>query len=118
MDQEKSAADTSSLVSTTSDLIAYQNGSVVSRIISKTPGGSVTLFAFDEHQSLSEHTTPHEALIQVLEGEAEITIDGKPYHVGKDEMIILPADHPHAVMALSKFKMVLTMLRHNAGRSA
>jgi quercetin dioxygenase-like cupin family protein len=99
------------------DLIQYQEGSVVSRVLLRTPAGSVTLFAFDELQVISEHTTPHEAMIQVLDGNGEVTIDGIPYPVGHGEMILLPADHPHAVSALSKFKMVLTMLRHDAKSS-
>lgn len=93
------------------DLIQYQDGSVVSRTLLKSSSGSITLFAFDELQVISEHTTPHDALIQVVDGEAEVTIAGACYPVGQGEMVILPANQPHAVKAVSKFKMVLTMLR-------
>ena len=93
------------------DLIAYQPGSVVSRIVVKGPTGNVTLFAFDAGQELSEHTTPHDALVHVIDGEAEITIDGTPYRLRSGDAILMPAHHPHAVKAVSRFKMLLTMMR-------
>ena len=93
------------------ELAAYQTGSVVSRQITKADAGNVTLFAFDKDQELSEHTAPFDALVQVLEGEAEIKISGKPYHLGTGDAIIMPADEPHAVLALQRFKMLLTMIR-------
>ena len=93
------------------ELVSYQDGSVVSRRITKTDAGNVTLFAFDKDQELSEHTAPFDALVQVLEGEAEIKISGKSYHLGTGDAIIMPADEPHAVLALQKFKMLLTMIR-------
>jgi len=93
------------------ELAAYQDGSVVSRQITKADAGNVTLFAFDKDQELSEHTAPFDALVQVLEGEAEIRISGKPYHLGTGDAIIMPADEPHAVFALQRFKMLLTMIR-------
>lgn len=93
-------------------LVEYQTGSVVSRTLIKKPTGTVTLFAFDEGQSLSEHTTPYSALVQVLDGHAEFTIDGKAHPVKKGEAIILPASIPHAVRAVVRFKMVLTMIRN------
>ena len=93
------------------ELAAYQDGSVVSRQITKADAGNVTLFAFDKDQELSEHTAPFDALVQVLEGEAEIRISGKPYHLGTGDAIIMPADEPHAVLALQRFKMLLTMIR-------
>jgi quercetin dioxygenase-like cupin family protein len=93
------------------DLIGYQDGSIVSRIVVKEPTGNVTLFAFDGGQELSEHTTPHEALVHVLDGEAEVTIAGKPYALRPGDVIILPAHQPHAVRAVSRFKMLLTMIR-------
>ena len=93
------------------ELAAYQDGSVVSRQITKAEAGNVTLFAFDKDQELSEHTAPFDALVQVLEGEAEIKISGKPYHLGTGDAIIMPADEPHAVFALQRFKMLLTMIR-------
>ncbi len=93
------------------ELVAYQDGSVVSRQITKADAGNVTLFAFDKNQELSEHTAPFDALVHVLEGAAEIKISGKPYHLGTGEAIIMPADEPHAVLALQRFKMLLTMIR-------
>ncbi len=93
------------------ELVSYQAGSVVSRQITKAETGNVTLFAFDKDQELSEHTAPFDALVQVLEGEAEIKISGRPYHLGTGDAIILPADEPHAVLALQRFKMLLTMIR-------
>ncbi|HXD10737.1 MAG TPA: cupin domain-containing protein [Anaerolineales bacterium] len=93
------------------ELAAYQTGSVVSRQITKADAGNVTLFAFDKDQELSEHTAPFDALLHVLEGEAEIKISGKPYHLKAGDAIIMPADEPHAVLALQRFKMLLTMIR-------
>jgi quercetin dioxygenase-like cupin family protein len=92
-------------------LVSYQDGAVVSREIVKKPTGSVTLFAFDEGQGLSEHTAPFDALVHVLEGEAEISIAGKPHHLHYGEMILMPAQQPHALKALKRFKMILTMIR-------
>jgi quercetin dioxygenase-like cupin family protein len=93
------------------ELVTYQAGSVVSRQIMKVDAGNVTLFAFDKDQELSEHTAPFDALLHVLEGEAEIKISGKPYHLKAGDVIIMPADEPHAVLALQRFKMLLTMIR-------
>lgn len=93
------------------DLIDYQTGSVVSRTLVDEETVTVTVFAFDESQRLSEHTAPHDAILQVVGGTAEITIDGEGYEVDAGETIVLPADDPHAVDALSQFKMVLTMIR-------
>jgi quercetin dioxygenase-like cupin family protein len=93
------------------DLVSYQEGAVVSRILLKRATGSVTLFAFDEDQSLSEHTSPYDAVAQVIEGEADIAISGTPHRVGPGELIALPANHPHAVRAKTRFKMLLTMIR-------
>lgn len=92
--------------------IDYQEGAVVSRTILKHDSGSVTLFAFDAGQGLSEHTTPHEALVQIVEGEAEITISGRAHQVKQGEMIRMPAGEPHALKAVSRFKMILTMIRN------
>ncbi|MGD2247952.1 MAG: cupin domain-containing protein [Candidatus Methanofastidiosia archaeon] len=94
-----------------SDLASYQEGSVVSRTVIDKDTGTVTFFAFDEGQSLSEHTTPYDALVHVLDGEAEIVISGKPFAVKKGEMIIMPAHEPHAVRAPKKFKMLLIMIK-------
>jgi quercetin dioxygenase-like cupin family protein len=93
------------------DLVTYQEGSVVSRQIAKAEAGNVTLFAFDQDQELSEHTAPFDALVHVLEGVAEIKISGKPFHLKAGEAIIMPADQPHALKAIQRFKMLLTMIR-------
>lgn len=94
-----------------SDLVAYQSGSIVSRILLKTANGSVTAFAFDEGQELSEHTTPADALISVIEGNVEVRIQGVRHDVAEGQLIHLPANIPHAVRANTRFKMVLTMLK-------
>jgi quercetin dioxygenase-like cupin family protein len=93
------------------DLVSYQDGAVVSRIVVKRETGSVTLFAFDAGQELSEHTAPYDALVQIVDGEAAITIAGRPHRLSAGEMILLPAHQPHAVQAVSRFKMLLTMIR-------
>ena len=93
------------------DLIAYQEGSVVSRTLIDRKAGTVTLFAFDEGQGLSEHTAPYDALVQVLEGEADVIISGKPIRLKNGEVTIMPANKPHALSAVSRFKMLLTMIR-------
>lgn len=95
----------------TIDLINYQSGSVVSREIIKKPNGNITIFAFDEGEGLSEHTAPYDAVIQILEGDAEIMLSGKRYNLKNGEMIIMPAGEIHSVKALSKFKMLLTMIK-------
>jgi quercetin dioxygenase-like cupin family protein len=93
------------------ELVNYQDGAVVSREIIKKPTGSVTIFAFDEGQGLSEHTAPFDALAQVVEGEAEIVISAQPHRLQGGEMILMPAGQPHALKALKRFKMILTMIR-------
>ena len=93
------------------DLVDYQEGSIVSRTIIDKKMGTVTLFAFAEGQGLSEHTAPFDALVYLLDGEAEITISGKPVSAREGEMVIMPANQPHALRAVKKFKMVLTMIR-------
>ena len=92
-------------------LIEYQAGAVVSREILKKSTGSVTLFAFDEGQGLSEHTAPFDALVQILDGNAEIRIAGQPHRLQAGEMIIMPANKPHALRAIGRFKMMLVMIR-------
>ncbi|HVP94428.1 MAG TPA: cupin domain-containing protein [Methanoregulaceae archaeon] len=92
------------------DLVNYQDGAVVSRTIVVHKSGTVTLFAFDTDEGLSEHTAPFDAMVQVLEGEVEITISGTPFTLVKGDMIIMPADKPHALKAISRFKMMLTMI--------
>ena len=94
-----------------SSLADYQVGAVVSRQITKADGCNVTLFAFDVDQELSEHTTPFDALVQVLDGEVEIKISGKPFLLKAGESILMPANHPHALKAVKKFKMLLTMIK-------
>jgi quercetin dioxygenase-like cupin family protein len=93
------------------DLADYQEGSVVSRTIIDKKAGTVTFFAFDEGQGLSEHTAPFDALVYLLEGQAEIVISGKPVRLNSGQMIIMPANQPHAVRAIKNFKMILTMIR-------
>ncbi|MFH1907220.1 MAG: cupin domain-containing protein [Chloroflexota bacterium] len=93
------------------DLIGYQEGAIVSRVILKAEAGNVTLFAFDEGQELSEHTAPFDALVHVLDGEVEIKISGQPFDLKIGEAIIMPANDPHAVKATKKFKMLLTMIK-------
>ncbi len=93
------------------ELVAYQAGAVVSREIVKKKTGTVTLFAFDKAQGLSEHTAPFDALVQVLDGVAEITVAGVPHRLSKDEMILMPANVPHALKAVERFKMMLVMIR-------
>jgi quercetin dioxygenase-like cupin family protein len=93
------------------DLVSYQQGSVVSRTIIDKQAGTVTLFAFAKGQGLSEHIAPFDALAHVLEGEAEIVISGKPVHVQGGHMVIMPANQPHALRAITDFKMILTMIR-------
>lgn len=92
-------------------LVDYQDGAVVSRTLVKKEKGTVTAFAFDQGQALSEHTVPHDALVQVVDGEAEITVGDTPHVVTAGEMIMMPGNVPHAVKATARFKMILTMLR-------
>lgn len=93
------------------DLIAYQTGTVASRMIVFKQAGTLTVFSFDEGEGLSEHTAPYDAILQVTEGEAEVQIAGAPFVVHAGELIILPANKPHAVYAKQRFKMMLTMIR-------
>ena len=93
------------------NLINYQQGSVVSRTIIDKKTGTITLFAFDEGQGLSEHTTPFDAVVIILDGSAEVTIAGKPHEVSEGEMVIMPANKPHALKAVNMFKMLLVMIR-------
>jgi len=92
-------------------MVDYQEGSVVSREVISKPAGTVTVFAFDAGQGLSEHTAPFDALVQVIDGEAEIRISGHPHHLKAGEMIIMPAGEPHALKAIGRFKMLLVMIR-------
>ena len=92
------------------NLTDYQEGAIVSRTIIKRKHGSVTLFAFDEGQELSEHTAQFDALVQVVDGTAEVTVDGVPYRVPTGKAVLMPANIPHALSAITPFKMVLTMI--------
>ena len=93
------------------DMLRYQDGSIVSRVLLKNHGGTVTLFAFDVDEGLSEHTAPFDALVLVTDGEADIEIAGNSFQVKQGETIVLPANLPHALKATAKFKMMLIMLR-------
>jgi quercetin dioxygenase-like cupin family protein len=93
------------------DLVNYQNGSVVSRTLIDKTVGTVTLFAFDQGQGLSEHTAPYDALVHILDGEASITISGKTFRLSAGEITIMPANEPHALSAVTRFKMMLVMIR-------
>jgi quercetin dioxygenase-like cupin family protein len=93
------------------DLVEYQNEVIVSKTIVEKNTGTVTLFAFDQGQGLSEHTAPFDAMVQVLDGEVEIRISGNPYHLKQGEMIVMPANEPHALKAVKRFKMLLTLIR-------
>ena len=93
------------------DMVNYQEKSVVSKTLIEKKTGTVTLFAFDQGQGLSEHTAPFDALVYILGGEAEITISGKPFNLKQGEMIIMPANEPHALNAVNRFKMMLTLIR-------
>lgn len=93
------------------DLVGYDKGAVVSRTIIQKPVGTVTIFSFDQGQGLSEHTAPFDALVEVLDGEAEVVISGKPNRVKAGEFIIMPAHEPHALKAVKKFKMALIMIK-------
>ena len=95
----------------TNDLLQYQDGTVASRMIVFKKAGTITLFAFDEGEGLSEHSAPFDAILTVTDGKAEVSIAGKPFTVGTGEMIIMPANIPHAVQAKQRFRMTLTMIK-------
>ena len=94
-----------------SELVAYQDGSVVSRTLIDKPTGTVSLFSFDAGQGLSEHTAPFDAMVSIVDGEAEVSVGGEPHNVKHGEMIIMPANVPHALRAHQRFKMMLVMVR-------
>lgn len=96
---------------TMSELVAYQDGSVVSKTLIDKKIGTLTLFSFDAGQGLSEHTAPYDAFVQIVDGEAEVTIEGAPQTVAAGQMIIMPANKPHALKAVKPFKMLLVMIR-------
>ena len=92
------------------EMANYQEAAVVSRQITKADAGNVTLFAFDKDQGLSEHTAPFDALVHILEGEAQITISGRAFELKAGDAIVMPANEPHALVAVQRFKMLLTMI--------
>ena len=100
-----------SQILTLAEMVSYQDAAVVSRQIAKADAGNVTLFAFDKEQGLSEHTAPFDALVHVLEGEARVTISGNPFDLKAGDAIVMPANEPHALFAVERFKMLLTMIR-------
>ena len=93
------------------EMVAYAEGSIVSRTLGETAGGTVTLFAFDAGQGLSEHSAPFDAMVQVLDGTVELVIGGKSIQAAAGELVVMPANVPHAVRATTQFKMLLTMLK-------
>lgn len=103
--------DSEPRVSSLTTLVKYQSESVVSKVLIKKETGNVTLFAFDKGQELSEHTAPFDALVQVIEGKVNVILDGKSNITKDGEMIIMPANIPHALKAVEKFKMMLIMIR-------
>ncbi len=114
MENDESRMDTSKFVGQADkivELVEYQEGSIVSRTVIDKPTGTLTLFAFDKSQGLSEHTAPFDALVYVFDGEAEVTISGKPVQLKPGEMIIMPANQPHALRAVNRFKMMLVMIK-------
>ncbi len=111
MTQQKNIEELIGKIINPKELVSYQDGSVVSKTILDKKTGTGTLFAFDAGQGLSEHTAPFEAFVLVLDGEAEITISGKPFHLKEGDAIIMPADKPHALKAVKRFKMMLVMIK-------
>lgn len=100
-----------SVVINVEELLDYQEGAVVSREIIRKETGTVTIFAFDKGEGLSEHTAPFDAMVQIIDGKAEITISGEKNTLQRGDMIIMPANEPHALLALERYKMILTMIR-------
>ncbi|MHC4593824.1 MAG: cupin domain-containing protein [Planctomycetota bacterium] len=111
IEKEKKSKIPESEVLDLAKLVEYGQGAIVSRTLVENEAGTVTLFAFDADQGLSEHTAPFDALVQVVDGQGEFIIDGKSHQVGEGQLILMPANVPHAVRANRRFKMLLTMLR-------
>lgn len=114
MEQRKKQTDIEKITAQAvrfADLVEYQKDAIVSRTIIDKKTGTVTLFAFDEGQKLSEHTAPFDALVHILDGEAEVVISGESLRLKEGEMVVMPANKPHALKAVKKFKMILTMIR-------
>ena len=97
---------------TLADLVEYEEGHVVSRTFAQNSSLSLTLFAFDQGEGVSTHTAPGDALVQVLDGEASVDIDGKELVIGTGQVVVMPANVPHAVTAVKRFKMLLTVVKH------
>ncbi len=108
---KKGSSNFAAKVSNLADLIGYQEGSVVSRTIIDKKTGTVTLFAFDQNQGLSEHTAPYDAMVYILDGEVEVKVSGKPIRLKQGEMTVMPANEPHGLTAKTKFKMLLTLIK-------
>jgi quercetin dioxygenase-like cupin family protein len=111
MDEQAQIKELASQALDLAGLVSYQDGAVVSRTLVKKEQGTVTLFAFDASEGLSEHTAPYDALVQVLEGQADITIGGKQIRAKAGQLVIMPAHEPHALHAPERFKMMLVMVR-------
>jgi quercetin dioxygenase-like cupin family protein len=111
MPKNKQSQNLAAQAANLADLISYQEGSVVSRTIIDKKAGTVTLFAFDAGQGLSEHRAPYDAIVYILDGEADVTISGKPVRLEKGEMTIMPVNETHALTAITRFKMLLIMIR-------
>jgi len=109
--QNKGNPELSGVVNEMENLVQYQSGTVVSRTVIDRQAGTVTLFAFAAGQGLSEHSAPYDALVYILDGEADITIAGRPLHLKSGEMTIMPANDPHALQANRAFKMLLVMVK-------
>ena len=108
---EKKREDIKGKVLTLKELVGYQDGTVASRMIVSRKTGNITLFSFDENEGLSEHTAPFDAVVTILDGECEVWVAGKTFQMKEGETIIFPANVPHALSAITKFKMSLTMIR-------
>jgi len=102
---------TQTTAQTLTEMIEYQKGTVVSKTLINKSAGTVTLFAFDKGEGLSEHAAPYDAMVQILEGEVEIKISGTPFHLKKGDMIMMPGNEPHALQSITEFKMLLTMIK-------
>lgn len=109
--EERERSEMQAKVMRLKDLVAYQEGTVASRTLVNKRAGTITIFSFDKDEGLSEHTAPYNALVTILDGEAEIWIGGQTFQVKEGESIILPANVPHALSAITRFKMMLTMIR-------
>ncbi len=109
--ERKGIDQETSEVNSLTKMIQYQEKAIVSKSLIDRKSGTVTLFAFDKGQGLSEHTAPYDALVQIVDGEAEVTLSGKSHHLKTGEIIVMPAREPHALKALARFKMLLTMLK-------